>query len=482
MTFPFPGDDAIRTGVPGRFSALFLAAIVVFAQPGCQEPDRHARGGRRPSREKVAPAWSLYQSLVEKGVKDADLDKGFFKTDYINKKRTAVRAGDGVIEKEEVLEYALENYEKYEAVIRERLGVEVPWILDDSNPDTSFDARLREKVRKAIRAIEETLASAGYRRGEDRYDELTAASLYAFALASAKGTQPAARIPAEIGTELGEARLDGVVSFIRENGGLGRADVKEDCRLESDALEAIQKKCGRCSEDSKILYALFRMAGLDAHFVYGRIDYKTLNDENLAPGFLHFSVALVTRRGTRIFDLANRHSDAERIYDQKLDWWFIGTNREILSLHYAGLCIRYVKVSKPDSAIAACEKSLQLDPRSYVALTNLGAAYAKRRFYSQALEFYRRALAIEPGSAEAHYDLGGVYYATGEERRAVESLDRALELYPDFANAHNALGAIYMERGEMEQAKRHFRRALRIRPDDALFNRNLDRAEKSQKR
>ena len=465
---------AVEAVMPRRLWILLSIAVLAAALQGCRGLDRSPGEERPTDAAKVPPTWALYRTLALSGATDAELDRGYYRTDYINRKRSRVRAGDGMIEKKEVLEYALENYQKYRDAIRADLDMEVPWMLDDLNPETSFDALLRNKVGRTLRAIDRRLAAAGYRRGDGRYDELTAVSLYAFALASARGTRPAAAIPRKVAIELGEARLDGVLSFVQEEGGLGRADVREDCRLESNALKALEMRCGRCSEDSKILYALFRMAGLDAHFVYGRIDYQSLEDPDLAPGFLHFSVTLRAPGGRRrIFDLANRNSSAEPLYERELGWWFVGTNREILSLHYAGLCIQHVKISEPDNAIVACEKALQLDPDSFVALTNLGAAYAKKRFYWQASQLYRRALAIEPGSAEAHYDLGGVYYAAGEERRALQSLDRALELYPDFADAHNALGAIYLERGELDQAARHFGRARRIRPDP-LFEYNLE--------
>ncbi len=467
--------------MPRRFSIFFFIATIAAGLYNCRGPERSPNEQFPPVSAKVPPTWALHRTLALRGVTDAELDQGYFKTDYVNRGRTRVRAGDGMIEKKEVLEYALENYQKYHDAIRADLDLEIPWTLDDLSPETSFDALLRQKVHLTLRAIDRMLAAAGYRRGDGHYDELTAVSLYAFALASTKGTRPVAEIPREIGVELGEARLDGVLSYIWENGGLGRADVREDCLLECDALGALENRCGRCSEDSKILYALFRMAGLDARFVYGRIDYRSLQNPDLAPGFLHFSVALEMPGRRRIFDLANRSSNAERLYERKLDWWFFGTNREILSLHYAGLCIRHVKISEPDNAIVACEKSLQLDPDSFVALTNLGAAHAKKRSYWQALQLYRRALAIEPGSAEAHYDLGGVYFAAGEERRALQSLDRALELYPDFADAHNALGAIYLERGELDQAARHFGRALQIRPDP-LFEYNLELVRRKRAR
>jgi len=52
--------------------------------------------------KKNADIWKLYQRLKKAGVKDADLDKGYPKTDYVKKKRSVIHKGDRKIQKQEV--------------------------------------------------------------------------------------------------------------------------------------------------------------------------------------------------------------------------------------------------------------------------------------------------------------------------------------------------------------------------------------------
>ena len=128
-----------------------------------------------------SPVFKLYQKLKADGVKDADLDTGYPATDYVKKTRTITRK-DHKVDATEVLNYALEHYERFQLALKETTGYDVPWSLDDLDPATHFDAGLREQVDHAIAAFRKVLADKGLETGSSRYNELLAVSLYAFAL------------------------------------------------------------------------------------------------------------------------------------------------------------------------------------------------------------------------------------------------------------------------------------------------------------
>ncbi|MEE8637492.1 MAG: hypothetical protein V3T21_00445, partial [Candidatus Margulisiibacteriota bacterium] len=260
--------------------------------------------------EKESPTWNLYQGLKKDGVKDSDLDQGYPKTDYVNKKRTTIGKNDRKIQKEEVLDYALERHERYRLAIKGTMGDVIPWGLDDLDPKTDFDHDLREKISAAITYFEEKITQAGHKKDKDRFKELLAVSLYTFAMASKKN-KSMIRFPKNVMDELTKAGLKDIISYIGKEGGLGLIDFKSDCELEATALEALKNNCSECTEMSKILYALFNMAGLKAKFIYGLPKPEFYKKFQKDIGELHVSLALKSNEKIRIFDCALELSDAK---------------------------------------------------------------------------------------------------------------------------------------------------------------------------
>ncbi len=422
--------------------------------------------------ETGTPVWLLYQRLRRDGVGNSALDSGYRHVDYLKKQTSTVQRGDGEIQTEEILKYALERYRQHASTIRETLGYAIPWSLDDLDPNTSFDENLRKKIDAAIETFGKLVSRAGYATTTERRDELMAMALFAFTLWPQNGRSPE-QVPPDLKATLRSARLEGVLRYLGTEGGLGRIDVQRDCVFEAPALEALKSGCGRCSEDSRILYGVFERAGLKARMVYAKLKYAAMKELKTSPGFLHFSLGLPSGKTTRFFDMANRDWDAEPLYRKHMHWWFAASNRQALSLHYAGSCIRHVKASKPDLAIEECEKALHLDPLSFVAFVNLGAAQEKKDRLDLAAANFKRALNIHPGFAEAHYGLGRVYYRMGELGQAAERFDKAIQLHPDFAQAHNNLGVVHLDQKDHQRAIFYFQKALSIKPEDPSYLHNL---------
>ena len=236
-----------------------------------------------------SPAWNLYQRLKQNGVGDADIDTGYPVTDYAKKTRKIVHH-DHKIEETEVLNYALEHYEKFQLAIKETMGYDVPWSLDDLNPATDFDAKIRDKVGQAISAFKKILAAQGHKEGTGRYDELLALSLYAFALSEASS------IPIDLKREMEKEGLTGMLYYMANHGGgLALSGIHEHCKSEATALESLAQACGDCSEESKVLYAVFKAAGLKPKSLSVIPDYE----DQVPAGTLHISVGVRLGEKTR---------------------------------------------------------------------------------------------------------------------------------------------------------------------------------------
>jgi Flp pilus assembly protein TadD len=83
--------------------------------------------------------------------------------------------------------------------------------------------------------------------------------------------------------------------------------------------------------------------------------------------------------------------------------------KQAVTLHQAG---------DIDGAIEAYRKYLAEHPDSLIALSNLGAAYARAGRYQDAIAQYRHALRFAPGNPQVELNLALAYYKTGEVETA----------------------------------------------------------------
>ncbi|GEM_PF-817303 len=388
--------------------------------------------------KKDTPIWKLYQELKRGGVQDETLDMGYPDTDYVHQKRTQIQAVDHVIQEPEVLNYALDRYEKYQQVIQETTGYVVPWSLDDLDPKTKSDELIRQRATHAIQAFRDILTSKGLSAETDRYQELMGLSLYAFAMAGKQFGISKASIPEDLKVELVKEGLEKVVTYLESKGGIGFALVTQDCAVEATALEALEKGCGWCTEGSSILYPLFRMAGLKANFMFGKakpdIAIRLKNIPKLGGRLLHVSVALFLDKRVRYFDMALKRSDGALAYSQLLQWWIEWSNRDFMSAHYS----------------------------------NLGADYGDKKEWDLAINKLKAGIALDPHHADTYYNLGVIYARKGELDKAIEVCEQAIEIDSELMQAHDVLGLFYTKKGnvllksgEKEVALRFYEMALK---------------------
>ncbi|MBI5478921.1 MAG: tetratricopeptide repeat protein [Deltaproteobacteria bacterium] len=81
-------------------------------------------------------------------------------------------------------------------------------------------------------------------------------------------------------------------------------------------------------------------------------------------------------------------------------------------------------------AMAAFQASVDINPRSAPALSNLGYVLLDLNRLAEALDFQRRAVEVDPGYANAHYGLGLIYQRQGLREQARTHLGRYLALSP----------------------------------------------------
>jgi len=115
-------------------------------------------------------------------------------------------------------------------------------------------------------------------------------------------------------------------------------------------------------------------------------------------------------------------------------------------------------------SIALFEHTTAVTAPNSIALTALGAAYAKRGRTDEAIRRYRQAISIDPGYAEAHNNLGLVLAEEGQLDEAIKHYRTALRLDPAYARVQSNLGAALARQGKLREAIGHFQDALRLDP------------------
>jgi predicted O-linked N-acetylglucosamine transferase (SPINDLY family) len=125
-----------------------------------------------------------------------------------------------------------------------------------------------------------------------------------------------------------------------------------------------------------------------------------------------------------------------------------------------------------DSAIAAYESALKLQPDFLDAWNNLGICRQRRGQFPQAATAYRQALLLESGNAGVMANLGAVLREMGELTQAVELLRAAVDLEPAIASHSVNLGIAYWNQDNFSAAERTLNDALARAPNDAdaVFN------------
>ncbi|MDP2645594.1 MAG: tetratricopeptide repeat protein [Desulfobacterales bacterium] len=149
----------------------------------------------------------------------------------------------------------------------------------------------------------------------------------------------------------------------------------------------------------------------------------------------------------------------------------------------SGLMFQTVaQVAVWQNSITLFRHAVRVTPDNLVALNNLGAAYAEKRRYDEAVFRYLEALRIEPDYFIARVNLGAALAGKGKDGQAILQYREALRLRPDFAGAHYNLADLLMRTGDIIGAICHYKKALTLKPDFLEAGEKLQKALRMQEK
>jgi tetratricopeptide (TPR) repeat protein len=116
------------------------------------------------------------------------------------------------------------------------------------------------------------------------------------------------------------------------------------------------------------------------------------------------------------------------------------------------------------SAISYYDKALAIEPKSAVALYNLGDVEQLENLDSEAKANYEAAIAIDPTFVSALYNLATVE-ASSSPASAKALYEQVISLSPKDANAHFNLGYVLISLGLKKAGLSEINQGIKLNPD-----------------
>ncbi len=136
-------------------------------------------------------------------------------------------------------------------------------------------------------------------------------------------------------------------------------------------------------------------------------------------------------------------------------------------LHYArGVAQRHM--GKNDDALAAWNRTVELDPRFAAAMNGIAAIHLEAGRLDDGIAMLERAVKAKPEFADAHFNLALALAQKGQLDDAISSLTTASQLAPKDPAPLVELSALYTKQRKMEQAKAAAKQAVELDPKSAL--------------
>lgn len=127
-------------------------------------------------------------------------------------------------------------------------------------------------------------------------------------------------------------------------------------------------------------------------------------------------------------------------------------------------------------------RTIEKNPNTSAAHSNLGVAYAKRGLRTAAINQFIEALRIKPDQADVRNNVGVLLGEEGKMKEAAEYFKQAIQLKPDFVEAHYNLGCCYMREAKYKEAIDEFTIALKIDPYHESARKTLAEAVADQQK
>ena len=135
----------------------------------------------------------------------------------------------------------------------------------------------------------------------------------------------------------------------------------------------------------------------------------------------------------------------------------------------------YVRQGKIKAAIEELNQVLEVKPKHWKSLFQLGLIYLDRGKRTKAIAFFKKAAKAKPNDELAYYQLGMIAYLDKDYEEAAYYMEKTVKIRPILGDAHYYLADSYERLGDEASAEAHYEESLRYIPDDAAAEAGLAR-------
>jgi tetratricopeptide (TPR) repeat protein len=209
------------------------------------------------------------------------------------------------------------------------------------------------------------------------------------------------------------------------------------------------------------------------HYRIGYELLKTRNYRNAAIEFEH-ATAIDTTYAEAFYLLGQSYAKLEE-YDSAID--ALERTRQLgmfrdrvaakLAVMHQNSALTLYGQRKYREAIAAFEKSLELNPQNARALYNLGLCHNRLNDAASARGAFERAIEADPAYANPHKSLGDLHRAGHNHTAAAAAYRQAIAVDPDYAAAYVGLAQVHIATGDLDKALPMLQKAVQVDPQFA---------------
>ncbi len=175
----------------------------------------------------------------------------------------------------------------------------------------------------------------------------------------------------------------------------------------------------------------------------------------------------VNYRLAQAYEKAGQLEKADAVYKN-----LAALNPSEAAIYYGRIVIMYDQAGKYENAIEASKKVIEFNPKSEIAVYNLGIMYLKLDRCDEAIATFKQALTLRPDYDYAYYNIGICYSKQKKSKESIDAFKNFVALIPDNADAWLNIGVGYMQLKDFDSALEPLKKCVELRPDYgvALYN------------
>lgn len=425
-------------------------------------------------------AGKVYQQLKLNGVKDSEFDQGCGKRSY-DKDGKMKHTGGGENNKKlaycEAMGLSLNRWKEFPEIASMITGKPIPWSLDDFDPKTTPDEKIRARFQQTIQFLDQLLQKKGFKPESKEYDGrmvwgltyrvVVTEHLLSF-LDPSKNQSINKWLRGKFRDEIKRIRQELISLDMKEYWHYLKKDSlkewKSDHSKEYPALLALEKGIGDCTEQSKVLYAVLEMAGYSPRFVEidrWASDHWVINLANIIdPYYGHVAVGVQFKNWHMLLDPALFAVNPPHHGYSPLNV------RQYFALdvsNQAGGPALGEKKGKV--SMEKIDFAVRLDGTLPIPLMNRSKTWLKQeKNPEKAMEDARKLLKINPNDAFGHALMGNIYYAQRKWDQSLQSVNKAIELNSEVSLFYVDRADIWFNKGNVAMAEKDLKKALELNP------------------